>query len=148
LPTTISMNYLVIYFRCCDLYRIYGTRNETTERVYLRQAFERPLLMTKLGLFGIDDITCSGMRNSETWTRLSNQSRARRSECRDLTITFQPAFQSISFSFAIIHMHLAAPDSPPRTSLTYPPRLVLPVFSSILFFVVSFISWHPKDRTG
>ncbi len=39
----ISVNYLVIYFRYFDPYRIYGTRNETMEHVYLRQTFERPL---------------------------------------------------------------------------------------------------------
>jgi hypothetical protein len=42
LPTTISQNYLVIYFRYFDLYQIYGTRNETMECDYLRQSFETP----------------------------------------------------------------------------------------------------------
>ncbi len=36
------------------------------ERVYLRQSFERPLLMTNFGLFGMDDITCSGRGTQKT----------------------------------------------------------------------------------
>ena len=34
--------------------------------IYLRQSFERPLLMTKFGLFGMDDITCSGRGTQKT----------------------------------------------------------------------------------
>ena len=49
------------------------------ERVYLRQSFERPLLMTNFGLFGMDDITCSGRGTQKTaqsvvgrrWERLN-----------------------------------------------------------------------------
>ncbi len=37
---TISVNYLVIYFRYFDPYRIYRTRNETMERDYLTQSFK------------------------------------------------------------------------------------------------------------
>ncbi len=43
------------------------------EHVYLRQRFERPLLMTHFGLFGMDDITCSGRGTQKT---LSMHSRA------------------------------------------------------------------------
>jgi len=40
LPTTISMNYLVIYFRYFDLYQIYGTWNKTMEHDYLTQSLK------------------------------------------------------------------------------------------------------------
>ena len=36
------------------------------EHVYLRPSFERPLLMTKFGLFGMDDIMCSGHGTQKT----------------------------------------------------------------------------------
>ena len=39
-PTTISLNYLVIYFRYFDPYRIYGTRNETMEHDYLTHSLK------------------------------------------------------------------------------------------------------------
>jgi len=53
----------VIYFHYFNLYWIYGTWYETMEHIYLRQHFERPLLMTKFRLFGMDDIMCSGSKN-------------------------------------------------------------------------------------
>jgi hypothetical protein len=36
------------------------------ECVYLRPSFERPLLMTKFGLFGMDNIMCSSHRTQKT----------------------------------------------------------------------------------
>jgi len=78
------------------------------ERVYLRQSFERPLLMTNFGLFGMDDITCSGRGTQKTVVALlTNRAARHETPSRDIPISLHAhisrrmAYHSVLETFKI-----------------------------------------------